>query len=124
MWKLWIGTFKLNCRGINEQELLEISDITKKEFNAFKLQLRTFLPEYQARNRKNYVLQKIFQVTEEFELGMEFYDTARGIMYRLWEIIKNTKDDVIAGVVCSIVALCEPNRELMVNTSVRILEYK
>ena len=108
--------FKLNCKGISEQELLEISHINKKQFNAFKLQLRAFLPEYQARNRKNYVLQKILQITEEFELGMEFYNNARGIMHRLWEIIKNTKDDVIAGVVCSIVALCEPNRELRVNT--------
>ena len=107
--------FKLNCKGINEQELLDISSITKKEFNAFKLQVKNFIPYYHKRDRKNYILQKILQITEEFGMGMEFYDTAKRIMYKFWEIIKNTKDDVIAGVVCSIVALCDKQKRLKVN---------
>ncbi|MCJ7648538.1 MAG: hypothetical protein MUP85_07990, partial [Candidatus Lokiarchaeota archaeon] len=107
--------FKLNCKGINEQELLEISRISKKEFNAFKLQVKNFIPYYNKRDRKNYILQKILQITEEFGLGMEFYDTAKKIMYKFWEIIKNTKDDVIAGIVCSIVALCDKQKRLKVN---------
>jgi len=107
--------FKLNCKGINEQELLEISQISKKEFNAFKLQVKNFIPYYHKRDRKNYILQKILQITEEFGMGMEFYDTAKRIMYKFWEIIKNTKDDVIAGVVCSIVALCDKQKRLKVN---------
>ena len=107
--------FKLNCKGINEQELLEISSISKKEFNAFKLQVKNFIPYYQKRDRKNYILQKILHITEEFGMNMEFYDTAKSIMYTFWEIIKNTKDDVIAGVVCSIVALCDKQKRLKVN---------
>lgn len=107
--------FKLNCKGINEQELLGISSITKKEFNAFKLQVKNFIPYYYKRDRKNYILQKILQITEEFAMGMDFYDTAKRIMYKFWEIIKNTKDDVIAGVVCSIVALCDKQKRLKVN---------
>ena len=107
--------FKLNCKGINEQELLEISLISKKEFNAFKLQVKNFIPYYNKRDRKNYILQKILQITEQFGMGMEFYDTAKKIMYTFWEIIKNTKDDVIAGVVCSIVALCDKQKQLKVN---------
>ncbi|MBY9017896.1 MAG: hypothetical protein KGD66_03590 [Candidatus Lokiarchaeota archaeon] len=107
--------FKLNCKGINEQELLEISQISKKEFNAFKLQVKNFIPYYYKRDRKNYILQKILQITEEFGMDMEFYDTAKRIMYTFWEIIKNTKDDVIAGVVCSIVALCDKQKRLKVN---------
>ncbi|MCJ7647791.1 MAG: hypothetical protein MUP85_04200 [Candidatus Lokiarchaeota archaeon] len=107
--------FKLNCKGINEQELLEISLISKKEFNAFKLQVKNFIPYYNKRDRKNYILQKILQITEQFGMGMEFYDTAKKIMYTFWEIIKNTKDDVIAGVVCSIVALCDKQKRLKVN---------
>jgi len=108
--------FKLNCKGINEQELLEISRITKKEFNAFKLQVKNFIPYYQKRDRKNYILQKILQITEQFGMNMEFYDTAKRIMYTFWETIKCTKDDVIAGVVCSIVALCDKQKRLKVNT--------
>lgn len=107
--------FKLNCKGINEQELLEISLISKKEFNAFKLQVKNFIPYYNKRDRKNYILQKILQITEQFGMGMEFYDTAKKIMYTFWEIIKNTKDDVIAGVLCSIVALCDKQKRLKVN---------
>ena len=107
--------FKLNCKGINEQELLDISNISKKEFNAFKLQVKNFIPYYNKRDRKNYILQKILQITEEFGMGMEFYDTAKRIMYKFWEIIKNTKDDVVAGVVCSIVALCDKQKRLKVN---------
>jgi transcription initiation factor TFIIIB Brf1 subunit/transcription initiation factor TFIIB len=107
--------FKLNCKGINEQELLEISNITKKEFNAFKLQVKNFIPYYCKRNRKDYILQKILQITEEFGMDMEFYNTAKKIMYSFWEVIKNTKDDVIAGVVCSIVALCDKQKRLKVN---------
>lgn len=107
--------FKLNCKGINEEELLEISLISKKEFNAFKLQVKNFIPYYNKRDRKKYILQKIFQVTEEFGMNMEFYDAAKRIMYKFWEIIKNTKDDVIAGVVCSIVALCDKQKRLKVN---------
>ena len=107
--------FKLNCKGINEQELLEISLISKKEFNAFKLQVKNFIPYYNKRDRKNYILQKILQITEQFGMGMEFYDTSKKIMYTFWEIIKNTKDDVIAGVVCSIVALCDKQKKLKVN---------
>ncbi|MHA1981529.1 MAG: hypothetical protein ACTSXN_10625, partial [Promethearchaeota archaeon] len=98
-----------------EQELLEISQITKKEFNSFKLQLHAYFPSYQNRDRKDYVLKKIYQITEEFELGMEFYHTARKIMYKFWKAIKSTKDDVIAGVVCSIIALCDKEIGLKVN---------
>jgi len=107
--------YKLNCKGISEQELLEISQITKKEFNSFKLQLHAYFPSYQNRDRKDYVLKRIYQLTEEFKLGMEFYHSAKDIMYRFWEVIKNTKDDVIAGVVCSIVALCQADCDLRVN---------
>ena len=107
--------FKLNCKGINELELLEISLISKKEFNAFKLQVKNFIPYYTKRNRKDYILQKILQITEEFGMGMDFYNTSKKIMYTFWEIIKNTKDDVIAGVVCSIVALCDKEKRLKVN---------
>ena len=49
-------------------------------------------------------------------MDMEFYHSAKKMLYRLWEIIKNTKDDVIAGVVCSIVALCRTGCDLKMNS--------
>ena len=107
--------FKLNCKGINEQELLSKSEITKKEFNSFKLQLRNYIPQYYSRDRKQYILQKIMNITVAFNQGMEFYHGAEKVLEKFWEIIKNTKDDVVAAICTSIIALCEIERDLKVN---------
>ena len=107
--------FKLNCKGINEQELLDVSEITKKEFNSFKLQLRNFIPQYYSRDRKQYILQKIMNITAAFNQGMEFYHASGMVLEKFWEIIKNTKDDVVAGVCTSIITLCEAERDLKVS---------
>ncbi|MBA7550223.1 hypothetical protein ES705_42733 [subsurface metagenome] len=92
--------------SINEAKLLEVSKITKKEFNSFKLQIQNYIPEYKERDRKEYIIQKILEVSEHFKLGMEFYYQAKHILYKLWGNINNTKDDVIAGLVSSISLLC------------------
>jgi len=98
--------FKLNNKSISEQELLEVSKISKRDFNAFKLQIINFIPEYVERNRKEYILQKVLEISEHFGLGMVFYYQSKKILYKFWDSIKNTKDDVIAGLVTSISALC------------------
>ena len=98
--------FKFRNISINESELLEVSKISKKDFNAFKLQIQNFFPQYKERNRKEYILQKILEITEHFQLGMDFFYQSKKILYKLWEGIKNTKDEVIASLVCSVLALC------------------
>ncbi len=108
--------FKLNCKGINEQELLEKSEISKKEFNSFKLQLRDYIPQYYSRDRKQYILQKIMNITAALNQDMQFYHAAEKVLEKFWQIIKNTKDDVVAGVCTSIIALCEAERDLKVST--------
>jgi len=95
--------------SINEAKLLEVSKITKKEFNSFKLQIQKFIPQYKERDRKQYIIQKILEVSEHFKLGMEFYHQAKHILYKLWDVINNTTDDVIAGLVSSISLLCAFN---------------
>jgi transcription initiation factor TFIIIB Brf1 subunit/transcription initiation factor TFIIB len=92
--------------SIIEAELLEVSKISKKDFNAFKLQIYIFFPQYKERNRKEYILQKILEISEDLHLGMVFYYQSKKLLYKLWESIKNTKDDVIAGLVASISVLC------------------
>ncbi|TFF87271.1 MAG: hypothetical protein EU548_10545 [Promethearchaeota archaeon] len=99
-------TFKSQNIPINEANLLEISKISEKDFDAFKLQIRRFLPEYDKRNIKECVLRKVYAIKESFNLSMEFYYLSKKILYKFWEIIKNTKDDVIAGVISSIAILC------------------
>ena len=97
---------KLESISIHEAELLEVSKISKKEFNWFKLQLQNFMPHYKERDRKKYIIQKILEISEHFNLGMDFYYQSKLILYKLWDAIKHTKDDVIAGLVCSISLLC------------------
>jgi len=93
---------KLRNVSINPYELIEISKISKKDFNDFILQLQRFLPEYGERNRQEYILQRILEISEHFELGMPFYFLSKKILYRLWQGIKNTTDNVVAGLVSSI----------------------
>ncbi|MFX1273634.1 MAG: hypothetical protein ACFFBP_13580 [Promethearchaeota archaeon] len=109
---------KLNNISISESELLEVSQIRKKEFNAFKLQITRFMPEYAERNRKDYILQKIMEIREHFSLDMVFYYRAKAILYKLWNTINCTKDEVIAGLACSITTLCcyQEREDISVNS--------
>ena len=108
-------SLKLQNISINESELLEVSKISKKDFNAFKLQINNFIPQYADRNRKDYILQKILEISEHFEVGMPFFYHSKKILYKLWKEIYCTKDDVIAGLVASITALCFYKDKMSVN---------
>ena len=98
--------YKEKNKPIHEKELLEVSKISKKDFNAFKFSIIRIWPEYQERDRKQYITERILEVSEHFKLGMSFYYQSRRILNRFYDSIKNTKDDVIVGLVSSITLLC------------------
>ena len=100
---------------INEEKLLEVSKISKKDFNKFKLMIQDFLPKLGEYKRRDYIQGKIMEITQTFDLGMPFYYHSKMIMDKLWEIIKDTKDTVIAGLVSSITILCSTDRSITVN---------
>jgi len=107
---------KFNNISINEKELLEVFRISKKEFNAFKLQIDNFFPDYHTRrNRQEYVLQRILEIAEHFDLGMLFYYQSKALLYRIWKLVNNTKEDVISGVIANIIALCWYKEKVTVN---------
>ncbi|MFX1257376.1 MAG: hypothetical protein ACFFAN_05935 [Promethearchaeota archaeon] len=106
---------KLQNISVNEKELLEVSKISKKDFNAFKLLIPLYFPQYKTRNRKKYILQKVLEVREFFGLGMAFYHQSKKILDRLWNSIKCTKDEVVAGLIASISALCSFKNKITVN---------
>ena len=110
--------------SINESKLLEISKISKKDFNAFKLQILNFYPQYRERNRKEYILQRVFEISEKFQLGMGFYYQSKKILFKLWENIKNTTDNVIAGIVTSISILCNFKEKVTINSLCNMLGIK
>ncbi|MBD3196038.1 MAG: hypothetical protein GF317_13350 [Candidatus Lokiarchaeota archaeon] len=109
---------------INASDLLEITDIEKKDFDSFRLQLIHFWPEYLERNRKEYILKRVMEVAEKYELGMDFYGLAHRLLEKLWEGIKCTKDDVVAGLVSSIVILCNYKDAVPVNRVCKTLNIR
>lgn len=115
---------KLENIAIKRKDIVNNSNLSKKEFNSFIFQVRKFLPEYTRRNRQNYITQKLMAITEHFGLEMSFYFFSKKILYKLWESIKNTTDDVIAGLVTSITALCDYKDEVKVSSICDLLNIK
>ena len=115
---------KLENIAIKRKDILNNSKLSKEEFNSFIFQVRKFLPEYARRNRQNYITQKLMAITEHFGLEMSFYFLSKKILYKLWETIKNTTDDVIAGLVTSITALCDYKDDVKVSSICDLLNIK
>ncbi|GAG52687.1 unnamed protein product, partial [marine sediment metagenome] len=97
---------KLQNIAVKPVDIINSSTLSKGEFNNFIFQVKQYLPEYTKRNREDYVALKLMEITEHFGLDMSFYFMSRKILSKLWESIKNTTDDVIAGLCTSITALC------------------
>ena len=104
--------YYLKFRGISrsEQDILDNSRLKKREINNFKLHVLKYLPKYEQDIKQRLILQRINHIRENFDLDMTFYHFSAKIMHKLWNIIKNTKDDVITGLCSSIVALCRPSQ--------------
>ena len=116
--------YKENNKPIREKDLLEVSSISKKDFNAFKFSILRIWPEYKERNRKEYIIQRILEVTEHFNLGMPFFYQSKKILNRFYESIKNTKDDVIIGLVTSITLLCSQRGNVSISALCNLLGIK
>ena len=107
---------KINNIPLDEKKLLEVSKIDKKEYNSFKPQIIKFFPKYNHRDRKRFILNRILGIIDNYNLGMSFYNECKVILSKLWGGINNTKDDVIAGLIASIVALCHYKDKVTVNS--------
>jgi len=107
--------YKGNGKPISEKELLEVSKVSKNDFNSFKFSIIRIWPKYQERDRKQYIKERILEVSEHFDLGMSFYYQSKRILDRFYDVIKNTKDDVIVGLVTSITLLCSQKKEVSVS---------
>ena len=106
---------KLRNISVNASDLISASKITKREFNDFCYQVRKYMPEYPERNRQKYILNRVFEISEHFGLGMDFFHLARKILNKLWHGIKGTTDNALGGLVSSISLLCSHNEDVSVN---------
>lgn len=116
--------YKENNKPIREKDLLEVTSISKKDFNAFKFSILRIWPEYKDRNRREYIIQRILEVTEHFDLGMPFFYQSKKILKRFYDTIKNTKDDVIIGLVTSITLLCSQQKSVSISALCNRLDVK
>ena len=116
--------YKRNNTPISEKKLIEVSRISKKDFNEFKIPMVKLWPQYKERDRKEYIIQRILEITEHFDLGMPFYYQSYKILTRFYESVKNTKDDVIVGLVTSITLLCSQPEAVSVSALCKRLGIK
>ncbi|KKM92360.1 hypothetical protein LCGC14_1219260 [marine sediment metagenome] len=104
-----------------KDELVENSILTSKEFNRFLMQARYYFPEYSGRDRIVSVTQKLLEITEHFGLEMPFYFLAKKILHRLWDAVKNTTDNIVAGLCASVAALCSYKGVINVSSICKVL---
>jgi len=102
--------------AINEQKLLDIAKVEKKEYNYCKLKISRLIPEYYERNRKDLIMTKVLGISEQYNLGMDFYYDSKKVLINLWEGIKCTTDDVIAGLISSISVLCNYRNRITISS--------
>lgn len=108
--------FKIDNISVTNVDVFENTELTKKEFNDFFMQVRDYVPNYLVRDRQKYISQKLLEITNHFGLEMPFYFLAKKVLYRLWEGIKNTTDNVIAGLCASITTLCEYKEQVRISS--------
>lgn len=78
---------------------IEKININKKKFTEILKQAVIFYPTYFKRDRKTVIIKKINETREIFGFDRDFTNKYQEIFKKFWPIIKNTKDDVIAGVI-------------------------
>ncbi len=97
---------------IDVETLLEVSEISKIELNEFRKQMELFWPAYKTRNHKKYILTRIGGI-----IGYEYlYNQSKKILDKFWDIIKDSKDDVIAGLVTGIAITLSKCEKLTLNS--------
>ncbi|KKL26022.1 hypothetical protein LCGC14_2399460, partial [marine sediment metagenome] len=115
---------KLENIAVFKDELVKNSELTIEEFNRFFMQVKHYLPEYSGRDRVICISQKLLEITEHFGLEMPFYFFAKKVMHRLWRVVKNTTDNVIAGLCASITALCSYKGVINVSSICELINIK
>ncbi len=107
---------KKESMAINEQKLLDIAKVEKKEYNYCKLKISRLIPEYYERDRKDLIMNKVLGISEQYNLGMDFYYDAKKVLINLWEGVKCTTDDVIAGLISSVAVLCNYRNKITISS--------
>lgn len=113
--------YKINNIVIDHRTLLENSDLSTAEFNAFRMEMENFWSKYQYRNRKKYVLNRIGGVITEKKLGTDLFVQSEKILNKFWDLIKDSKDDVIAGLIIGIAIIRSKREDIALSSICKFL---
>jgi hypothetical protein len=107
---------KVNGLTFNFHSSLPYLQINKHEyFIGLKKITPFFIHEYGNRDRKLQVMDIIEEVKTYFGLKKRFYKNAHTILERLWELLQNTTDEVLAGVISVLSVISINNESISVN---------
>jgi len=92
--------FKIKCIHLNPNKIIEVSNLTKKQFKIFFMEAVRFCPEYFSRDRIKMIQKLLLSVIVHFHFDREFIQVSDSLLRKLWNRLTNTTDSIIAGVVC------------------------
>ncbi len=92
--------FKIKCIKISPNKIIEVSNLTKRQFRIYFLEAVRYCPEYFSRDRTKMVQKLLLFVIDHFHFDNEFIQVSDSLLRKLWNRLTNTTDSIIAGVVC------------------------
>lgn len=93
---------KMRGNNITVPEIIEKPGLNRKEFNKYLKQVVKCYPAYYRRDRKFITIIKMYNVKKTLNFKKNFIDTSCKILDKVWPYVSNTKEEVIAGVVCTL----------------------
>jgi len=92
--------FKIKCINLNPNKIIEVSNLTKRQFKIFFMEAVRYCPEYFSRDRIKMIQKLLLSLIVHFHFDREFIQVSDSLLRKLWNRLTNTTDSIIAGVVC------------------------
>ena len=92
--------FNIKCININPDKIIEVSNLTKRQFKIYFMEAVRYCPEYFSRDRIKMIQKLLLSVIVHFHFDREFIQVSDSLLRKLWNRLTNTTDSIIAGVVC------------------------
>jgi hypothetical protein len=85
---------------INLKKFIEALNIPRKQFLTGLKYIERNFPEHFIRDNKTIVLRRLNDLEQYFNFDITFHEEALLLFKRFWPFIKNTKEEIIASVIC------------------------
>jgi len=106
---------KVKTINFDVSSFMNILNVNKNDFKEILIETVRYYPAYAKRERKPLILKKVNEICEFFNFDKDFIILANVILQKFWPHIKNTKDDVIAGVISALVVIVKEIRSVSIS---------